>query len=252
MSPIRLVRPPSGHTLSINKTTGGKLDVKVRDNGLIEYDLYTKKPEKFSNFSTATKTGGRLSPYPYYLDMHRWIAKKLSQLPSSWLRTLNAAPFDDFEPIVFNFIENYGDFFTFDIQNTNEERTIKDWFMEWETIATASQISHPSDDDINKRLVQHTMPIISSNKMGSKNKRGNPSGSVALFPSGWVGWCWALIARDKYDNIAYKPCANQHGCERDIPNIAPFGTGGRKQKFCSNRCKLANHRKKTSTEKQAL
>ena len=248
MSAIRLVRPPSGHTLNINKKTGGELDVKVQDDGLIKYDLYSKKPEKFVDISVETKIGGKVSPYPYYLDMHRAIAKKLSRIPSAWLRTLNAAPFDDFEPIVLNFIENYGDFFTFDIQNTNQEQTIKDWFMEWEAIATASQISHPSDDDINKRLVQHTMPIISPNKSSSKNKAAHPSGSLALFPSGWIGWCWALIARDKYDNITYKPCANQHGCDKDIPSIPPFGTVGRKQKFCSNRCKLANRRKRISSE----
>ena len=245
MSPIRLVRPPSGHTLSINKIAGGEIDVKVRNNGLIKYDLYTKKPEKFANISATTKTGERLSPYPYYLDMHRWIAKKLSQLPSSWLRTLNAAPFDDFEPILLDFVNNYGDFFTFDVQSTDQERKIKDWFMEWEAIATASQITHPSDNDINKYLIQYTMPIVYPHKLSFRDKRRSRGGSLALFPSGWIGWCWALIARDKYDNITYKPCANRHGCNRDIPNISPFGKGGRKQKFCSNRCKLADRQKES-------
>ena len=147
-----------------HKKTGKKLDVKVRNDGLIKYDLYSKKPDKFTNSSAETKTNGKFSPYPYYLDMHRSIAKKLSRLPSSWLRTLNAAPFDDFEPIILDFIENYGDFFTFDIQNVNQERTIKDWFMEWEAIATASQISHPSNDDINKRLVQY-LKVLKRNQL---------------------------------------------------------------------------------------
>ena len=78
MSAIRLVRPPSGHTLNINKKTGGELDVKVQDDGLIKYDLYSKKPEKFVDISVETKIGGKVSPYPYYLDMHRAIAKKYS------------------------------------------------------------------------------------------------------------------------------------------------------------------------------
>ena len=138
------------------------------------------------------------------------------------------------EDAVTKFIEAYGDFFSYDITaNDFKTRSTADWRNEWQIIGEAAlDLDAFTRDGIDAKLAEFATPSIELNQIGE-------SATIIIRPKGWAGFCWGLIARDKYDNVTYERCANPRGCTREIPTQPPFGKSGRKQKFCSNRCKMA-------------
>ncbi len=250
---ISISRPPSSgkNVIGFDAINDRFNEVHIREGEVVDYDIRVHELTK-AELSSAhvlpdiINQTGVLSDYPYYLDLHRHLGR-------IW------QPFDDPESPPFNheygqivvggpglagvvklFVEQYGDFFTFDVRKQYREKTTEDWRTEWREIGQASlNPSLFSDEYINDKLAVFTNPALERNQAGS-------SASLVLRPLSWAGWCWGLIARDKYDRITYKRCENPRSCIREIPSLPPFGKSGRKQRFCSNRCKMAEraHRQK--------
>ena len=154
------------------------------------------------------------------------------------------------------FSENYGDFFSNDVHGPGYvEKSFADWYSEWENIGDAAFRSQIADEHvsllglIDQKILEHSgeagKTVHSSTKRVGK-KRIEP----AINLKNWIGWCWALIARDIYDGITYTRCQNHrsevnlNGCDHEVPLITPAGKKG--IKYCSNYCKMAVGRRVSS------
>lgn len=187
----------------------------------------------------------------YQLDMHRWIARHLATAGSlipdfgADSETHEKESVDVFKPMIQDFANKNGDFFTNDVTADTTEQTIRDWFREWEFIGSweffrEDESFKQSDLErvIQRKLNDYTGSEIVARRKGSNNY------DVAIRPKSWTGWCWALIARDFYDEITYKLCINFENCGHEVPSLTLKGNSTNK---CSEKCRKAAYRKRSSS-----
>jgi hypothetical protein len=195
-------------------------------------------------------------PSQYHLDMHRWVGRIVAtcervKFPGYEFKVLVGIGSEkvDFQEVVKKFSENYGDFFSNDVHGSGYvERSLLDWYNEWENIGHVAIQPEISDQKasllelIDRKVLEHSGDGRKSDRKYAKRvgkKRIDP----AINLRNWIGWCWALIARDVYDGISYSLCVNHrseensNGCDHEVPSITPAGKKG--IKYCSNHCKMA-------------
>ena len=201
-------------------------------------------------FATEEVADGRkLYERDYRPDMHRWIAKQIEPLPAK----PPAERVDTFQEIIRSFAGELGDFFVNDVTANTTEQFISDWMREWIQIGSwdsardaANKLPfnennpHPATW---RTAAEKTITAKLNHYCGSEviaRKSGQGNYDVAIRPNSWAGFCWALIARDFYDDITYKPCSNFENCGHDVARLS---LQGNKQKHCSNKCAKAFERK---------
>lgn len=251
---ISVSKPPSSAKLAISYDAEKNKfsEVRITEDRIIYTRALQSRLEATHIPSDNETPSGQLSVLPYHLDLHRYIGRIWSPfndpniLPMSHEFSGMAIdqPANVREDVVKNFIEAYGDFFSYDITRDDfKTRSTANWRNEWQIIGEAAlDLDTFTPEGINDKLAEFATPAIELNQIGE-------SASIIIRPKGWAGFCWGLIARDKYDGITYERCANPKGCTREIPSLPPFGKSGRKQKFCSNRCKMAD---RSERQKKAI
>ena len=197
--------------------------------------------------------GKKLYERDYQLDMHRWIRRNLE--PSylmvegfgihaqvgteEEIRTIGVV-----QPLIRGFAEKYGDFFTNDVTADLTELNIKDWVREWEFINDWKL--YLEDEEFKRADLEQVIRRKLNRYTGAEvveRKSGKGNHDIALRPQSWAGWCWALIARDFYDDISYKPCINYDNCGREVPSHTLTGNPTNR---CSEKCRKAAYRKRSA------
>ena len=195
-------------------------------------------------------------PNHYHLDMHRWVGRVIStceriRLPGYEFKVVVGIDSKkvDFKDVVEMFSENYGDFFSNDVHGSGYvEKSLGDWYSEWENIGDAAFKAQLADEHvsllelIDLKIEEHSGESGKANRSSTK-RVGKKRIEPAINLKNWIGWCWALIARDVYDGVTYTQCQNHrsevnlNGCDHEVPLVTPAGKKG--MKYCSTYCKMA-------------
>ena len=183
----------------------------------------------------------------YRLDMHRWIARMFANA-SSLLPDFgndNEDSVDVFIPMLKDFADKNGDFFTNDVATNTTEQTIRSWFREWKLIADWEILDDSFEQSDLEQIIRGKLHRYTTAEIVDKRK-GSTDHDIAILPTSWAGWCWTLIARDFYDGITYPPCGNFENCGHEV---ASRSLKGNKQIHCSSRCAKAFERSRLGTAK---
>ena len=251
---INVSRPPSFGKLAIGFDAENNRwnKVEIRDDQIF-YDKWASRLEASFVDPENLTPAGDLAIYPYCWDLHRYLGRIWEPFNDPVVPPMNHefsgmvidAPQNIRGEVVKQFVEQYGDLFTYEVaSNDFKLRTTADWRNEWQLIGKAAlELDTFTPEGINEKLAEFADPAI---ELDEEVK----GASLVVRPKGWAGFCWGLIARDKYDGITYERCGNLRGCIRELPSIRPFGSRGRKQKFCSNRCKMAERAERQKGTKE--
>lgn len=183
-------------------------------------------------------------------DMHRRVGEVAEQ--HAYLKDPS-----DFMQVITEFGTKYTDFFFGDFdQFGSPTYSLSDWRNEWLNIGTwAKRVQDQKQQEILMRAFaeptgwnlliekfrQHTDGFMVPQGGPSGNKDPNES---AIRVTSWVGWCWALIVRDLFQEVTYRQCDNQssdsnpNGCNHEVPDLLP--SGNKSTNYCSTSCRSAN------------
>ncbi|MFL2636271.1 MAG: hypothetical protein ACJ0J7_05120 [Tepidiformaceae bacterium] len=169
---ISVSKPPSSAKLAISYDAEKNKfsEVRITEDRIIYTRALQSRLEATHIPSDNETPSGQLSVLPYHLDLHRYIGRIWSPfndpniLPMSHEFSGMAIdqPANVREDVVKNFIEAYGDFFSYDITRDDfKTRSTANWRNEWQIIGEAAlDLDAFTPEGINDKLAEFATPAI--------------------------------------------------------------------------------------------